>query len=117
RIDVRPRLRVWNPHEHTPDSSREQDSVRLPNSLQDICALRPGRRHRPFPTCSPRELPYPGLVHMLELYEPSAIAPDQVVQPEQPDVIEVESANGVRAPDLTKWIVVDRKTRAPCDEA
>src|SRR5690606_17930528 len=53
RNDVLSSLHIRDPHEHSTDSSRQQDPIRLPNPLKHIRTLLPGGSYWPFTTCSP----------------------------------------------------------------
>ena len=53
RNDVLPSLHIRDPHEHSTDSSRQQDPIRLPNSLKHIRTLWPSGSYWSFRTRSP----------------------------------------------------------------
>lgn len=53
---------------------------------------------------------------MLEIHAPAVVAPDEVAEPEETDIMEVESAQDIRTSDLAERVLVRRATCRRLDE-
>ena len=116
RRKVSASLHILAPNVTTLDRSGEEDAIAPDSSPQQVLLRRPRDPRLPLLLRRSESLPPGRLEGVLDLDDPPVLAPDKVAQPDQPDVVEVETADHVGAADLGEHVAVHLAVFGRLDE-
>src|SRR5690348_4258053 len=98
---MRAGLQIWDPNVDALEGAGEQDAIRLHHVLQEPRARGPIGSPVELAAGRPHQVHETSLLDRIRVDLPPMAAPDQIVQPKDPDVVIVEPTHYIGAADLT----------------